>query len=328
MLIFLISVPWNLFVIVAIIVKKLYSQPVILPLLNLAITSLVLSVIVMPLNIVSGIAGEFIFGESDAVRCGVCRLGIALIILPWVSIHTLSLMSIDRFLYIQKPMRYSAIMTPCRMLAILVALWVICIALGLPPMFGYSEVIFSFEVAMCAPFVVRENSRSSYIYLLFLIIEVTIPIVVLFVMYIWTVIIVKRSQRRVKEMKSALLVRSASQKRPKGRHSKRQLSMVNVVGAVFIANGVTWFPAIIVGFAAVAVGLEKMYPFLFAIVYLTFLAQTMVQPILEACLLRGIRDIITKALRNCLKKLGVCKAVEEDDTATRIIEASPDDSDE
>ena len=102
LLLFLTSVPWNLLVIGVILCKKkLCSQPTILLMLNLSITNLLLALLIMPFSIVSGIKGEYVFGETDLVRCRVCQIGIAVVTLPWISIHTLCLMAIDRFIYLK-----------------------------------------------------------------------------------------------------------------------------------------------------------------------------------------------------------------------------------
>ena len=112
-LIFLTGVPWNLFVIRTIVRKKLYdNNPTIMLLLNLAITNLLLGLLVMPFNIITGFSGEYLFGNNDIDRCHVCQTGVFLIILPWLSVHTISLMSFDRFVYLKWPLNYAILITP------------------------------------------------------------------------------------------------------------------------------------------------------------------------------------------------------------------------
>ena len=134
----LLGLPWNLFVVCAIIKKCLYSQPIIMLMLNL-----LLYILVMLFNIISGIAGEYVFGETDLVRCRVCQTGVALIILPFVSVHTLCLMSIDRFIYLKRPLRYAEIVTPRRTLAAIISAWLLCIAISIPPLVGFGEIRFN-----------------------------------------------------------------------------------------------------------------------------------------------------------------------------------------
>ena len=98
-----IGLPWNLLVIVTIVKQKLYTQPTIILLLNLVITDLVLIVSHLPLVMVTGFYGEYILGGSDCIRCSVCKTGFITVVITFNSIFTLSLMSIDGFLFIYKP---------------------------------------------------------------------------------------------------------------------------------------------------------------------------------------------------------------------------------
>ena len=69
-LIFLVvGIPSNILVIAAILKNKLLSHPTHLLLLNLAVSDILVCVLVMPFNIVTALAGRFIIGSSDYVRC-------------------------------------------------------------------------------------------------------------------------------------------------------------------------------------------------------------------------------------------------------------------
>ncbi len=55
---FLVGFPWNLLVIGIIIKKRLYTQPAVMLMLNLAIANFLVFALVMPFSITTGIAGE------------------------------------------------------------------------------------------------------------------------------------------------------------------------------------------------------------------------------------------------------------------------------
>lgn len=101
----LIGIPWNLVVIIVILKNRLFVQPAIVLLLNLAITDLFLCVLVMPLNIISAFSVEFIFGNSDYIRCQVCQTGLIFNILLLMSVYNVALLSLDRFLYVRIPLQ-------------------------------------------------------------------------------------------------------------------------------------------------------------------------------------------------------------------------------
>ncbi len=117
--------------------------------LNLTLTNLLLCIFVMPFHIISGFAGEYVFGSSDYVRCCVCQTGLLNTVLLAVSVHTVSLMSVDRFIYLKRPILYSSIVTPKRMTVAIALVWCICIAISIPPLFGFGTILFSYTVVSC-----------------------------------------------------------------------------------------------------------------------------------------------------------------------------------
>ena len=79
--------------------------------LNLAVSNLLTCALIFPFTIITGIAGEFIYGASDHVRCQICQLGVVYLVLTFVSLNSLALISVDRFLYIKKPLHYNMMVT-------------------------------------------------------------------------------------------------------------------------------------------------------------------------------------------------------------------------
>ena len=160
----LIGIPWNLLLIVIIIKKRLFKQPAILLLLNLAITNLLLCLLVMPMNIIPALAGEFIFGSSDYARCQVCHLILIMSILLLMSVHNIALLSLDRFLYVKKPLQYQNIVTLKRVIAILVLCWLVFTAFSILPVFGVGLVNFEEAIAACVLTWAVKGLNIHYVY--------------------------------------------------------------------------------------------------------------------------------------------------------------------
>ena len=303
----LLGLPWNLFVICAIIKKRLYSQPIIMLMLNLAITNLLVCILVMPFNIVSGIASEYVFGESDLVRCRVCQTGIITIILPLTSVHTLCLMSIDRFIYLKRPMMYSEIVTLRRMLAAIMVIWLICITVSLPPLVGFGNIIFAPTVATCAPYLMgRTHVAPNYFYTLLLVAEGILPIVTLFVLYVWILCVIVRAQRKDLKRKA----RNGSNAR-EGSMKKHKQSLPYLVGffaTIFTANLVTWLPmvALILSGAILGPTGTRVPTPVHTIAYLSYLSQTLIHPVLEAFHIREVQKTIYQAATLFKTKCKMC----------------------
>ena len=325
-LFFLIGVPWNLFVICTIVRKKLYSNPTIMSLLNLAITNLLFGLLVMPFNIITGFSGEYLFGSTDKVRCHVCQTGILLVVLPWVSIYTTTLMSIDRFIYLKRPMKYSTLITPKRMLIVIVIIWILCIIVSLPPLFGFGEVKFSYQVSTCAPFVVgMTHVAPNYFYIVFLTAILLIPLICLFVMYISVVVIIRKSilakyQRSVAINQDAQgaenLTSIANQKKA------AQLRLARLFAAIFTANLITWLPITVLALTGAIGGTEHIPNFMYTSAYLSFLSETVIHPVLESALIREVRMIISGYLKYWKEKMKCCQCKRETIACTSSLSAS------
>ncbi len=284
----LVGIPWNVFVIAIIFYKRLYTQPILILMLNLTLTNLLLCIFVMPFHIISGFAGEYVFGSSDYERCQVCQTGVLAIILPWVSVHTLSLMSVDRFIYLKCPLIYKFVVTPRKMIVAVVLIWCICISIAIPPLFGFGSISFAYVVASCVPTLVDESHLvPNYFYVILLVMEALIPIIVVFVMYACILCITGRS-----------LVQNSHRVLRVGEDQnlhRKEFRLVQVFGAIFTANLVTWMP--MVGLAISAAVLGELHTFAYSVVYLSFLSETIIHPVIEAILIREMREIIVKGLR-------------------------------
>ena len=102
LLYFLIGVPWNWFVIAAILLKRLYeNSPSVVLLVNQAASNLLICLVVLPFTFITGFSEEFVFGSTDAARCAVCQLGILAVTLTAVSLITMSLLALDRLTYLK-----------------------------------------------------------------------------------------------------------------------------------------------------------------------------------------------------------------------------------
>ena len=124
---FLLSVIFNLFIVLHTIHRgrKNLKKSSIFLLFILALTNLLLTLLYMPFTIIASGAREWIFGGTDFIRSLICQInGFIVIYLSTAAIHTLAVISIDRFLSIVKPDIHRRIMTWKTALGILILLWV------------------------------------------------------------------------------------------------------------------------------------------------------------------------------------------------------------
>ncbi|XP_078383002.1 octopamine receptor beta-1R-like [Oculina patagonica] len=121
-------------------------------LLSLALTDMSM-VIIMVLNAVTTVTGEWIFGEW----C--CRAAASIgLTLSFISILHLCMLSVDRYIAIQKPFRYQFIVTRRRVVTILLLIWVSVVVILNIPLADYD---FRADTYGCASPSSQESSRDS-----------------------------------------------------------------------------------------------------------------------------------------------------------------------
>ena len=128
-----IAILCNVLVIGSIVKKRLFKQPTILLFLNLLITNLFFCIAHLPFAIVTSTAGEFIFGSIDSIRCIVCYVdGVIFISLSIEIGWNIVLVSVDKFVYLYKPLCYSNIIIVKRTMVAIILTQVHTIAFSIP----------------------------------------------------------------------------------------------------------------------------------------------------------------------------------------------------
>ena len=250
LLFILLALPSNLLIILCILLKKLYKQPTYLLLLSLSISDLLMCVIVMPLIVVSGLAGEFVLGHSDWVRCKVCQTGVCLIASTLSSLHLLALISVDRFIFIKYPLRYNSIVTPGKTMALVLTVCGLSCCLAVLPLFGFGDIHFDHETFSCSPrFDHHTDVTLNIHYMILVILEAMLSIIVLVVTNVWVLCIARRQiYRNIKSFTNVEQATSYQRHLRTTLHQekyRKQLQLLRVFGAIFISHMITWILVIV-----------------------------------------------------------------------------------
>ena len=290
----LIGIPWNLLLIVVIIKKRLFENPAILLLLNLAFTDFLFCLMVMPINIVPAVAGEFIFGNNDYARCIVCHLAVAWSVLLLMSVYNVVLLSVDRFLYVKKPLQYKNIVTLKRVAVTLTAFWVFFIAFSILPVFGVGLIVFIEVLPACTLLTVPGLTTSYVYYWTYIAFVCFVPAVILVVTNTWMMWIMKKSIRRVYIRAKSNSVKSdtSATLQLKGKYTKDQIRLLQIFAALFVFSIMTWLPTVITTIMVHAANLFVLEFTTFASV--CFNLQPIIHPILQFLLLKNVRSVVAK----------------------------------
>ena len=308
LLFLIIGLPWNALVIGIILKKKLFTRPTYMLMLNLAIANLLVCVLVLPLSVATGFGGKDVFKDSQAIE-RVCQTAVFLILFPLVSTNTVTLIAIDRLVYIKRPLSYHSIVTPWRMLVVIVVVWVLCIGLSIPALALSTFLYFPIIQACTADF-----SPGDLEFLIPVIVECGFVVLLQWVVCVWMICIARKQLKKRLFSKLSQVARFrrvygvTTQELPQNRkntalvqkeYKKSQLHLVKVFVAIFAASTVTLF---LVGALVIIVPIcGDLPPLLYPPPHLLYLSRAIVHPILEAVMTKEISSVLQSFIPTRLK---------------------------
>ena len=307
-----IGIPWNAIVLASIVIKQRYKEPTYVLLINLVVADLLVCLLVLPFNVESSFAQEFSIGNSDYTRCQVCHtIVITIVALVFISLFTLALMSVDRLIFIKWSFQYTKYLTLKLVLITLCLVWVFCILVSIPPVFGFGEIKFANVLSSCSLLTVGETPLTANInYIIFLVFIGAFPFMTTLIVNFWLLIILCKnmSSRHKRHADNSRNTFDSSEKKTiREKHltisfHKEQIHLAQIFGAIFTANVITWVPTIAIALVAAVIGSENVPPPTYAFVYLSYVSQPAIHPVLETCLMGKARTMIFRSLCCCIKK--------------------------
>jgi len=304
-----VGVPWNFVVLVAILMSKLYKKSTYILLLNLVVADTLVYIFVLPFNIHSSFNLGFTIGNSDFVRCGFCHAVVTVILaLVYISLFTLAVMSMDRFIYIKWPLHYNRYITTKKTLISLSAVWLLCLAVAVLPSLGIGEIKFSNIVSSCS-LLTRGHGRyvENNKFIIILVVLGLFPFCTTVICNVWIVVIVYKTahgkfNKKVETNKTfnrSSTIRRNTERKIKLDYQKQQMHLVRLFGALFVATFFTWVPTIVIALVSVSIGYEKIPYYLNIVQYVAYVSQPAIHPMLETCIDAKLRASVVK-LWHCL----------------------------
>ena len=157
-------------------------------LLNLAFADLLVSVLNMPITVVTIVKQRWIFGDRA------CKfLGFTTMLSFVSSVMSLAMIAINRYFYVVQWKSYPAIFTLRRSVLFVGIVWLMCVLLSIPPLFGWAEYRYIPGKSYC--FV----SWSSDVYYMYFMLTACFfgPLSVVFVSYFNILKFTREAKRRL-----------------------------------------------------------------------------------------------------------------------------------
>ncbi|XP_078357200.1 alpha-1A adrenergic receptor-like [Oculina patagonica] len=164
-------------------------------LLNLAFADLLVSVLNMPITVVTIVQQRWIFGE------GACNLFGFTTMLSFVSsVMWLAMIAINRYYYVVQWKTYRSIFTPRRSFLFAAIVWLISVLLSIPPLFGWAEYRYIPGKSFCFVF------WPSDVYYMFFMLTICFfgPLTSICISYFNILKFTRESKRRLNQHKNEL----------------------------------------------------------------------------------------------------------------------------
>ncbi len=177
------------------------------------------------------------------------------------------------------------------MVIAIIIVWIISTILSLPPLFGFGEVKFSFTTSLCTAYLVGRTDIAPNFYVLVLVAEGLIPLIILLVMYIWILIIVRKSvlNQLKKSVNGEAQQHVIAEDSVANKKRNIQLRLVRTFTVIYTANLITWVPMMALVITGAILGAGRVPIFMYSIALLSYLSETVIHPILESVLIREVR---------------------------------------
>ena len=210
-------------------------------LLNLAFADLLVSVLNMPVTVVTIIEQEWIFGKTACNFLGFTTM------LSFVSsVMSLAMIAINRYYYVVRWKTYRSIFTPRNSVLFGATVWFISSAISMPPLFGWADYRYIPGKSYCFVF---WPSDVYYMYFM-LIICFFGPLTVMSVSYFHILKFTRRARQRVERHKEERLQPSANletvqengRKRKRFTMSPEEVKITNTLFIVAICFMICWAP--------------------------------------------------------------------------------------
>ena len=286
LLFLVIGLPWNLLVLVAIVKERLYTQPTVILLLSLLLTDIISLLLTHPLFIVTGFQGEYIIGNSDQVRCSTCKLGVIFLHFVLNTIFTICLMSLDRFLFIYKPLHYDRYVTKWRTVVALAVTWIIAAALSFISLTEFGEFAFTGLYIGCGP-----NSSHYQILVIAVSVIAHIPVIIC---NLWICFIAQKNIRAIYKVGRQMEASSNTTRQigavyqsMKKKQQEKELHLCKVFGTLICFNIISWLPVmvtILIQLSGVMVSSAA-----FMAVQVILISRSTIHPIIETTVLKEVR---------------------------------------
>ncbi len=273
---------------------KILKHPSIIFLTNFVVINLVINIAYMPSIIVSATAGKWIFGGDLQEKTSSCQF-IGFIYMETVLLitFTLTAISVDRFLFIVKPLLYKRLMKIWVAVTIVVLAWMLSCMLCLPLLFGIGRYSYSEYITTCIPYL---TDTRGFVILLYGILFLCVAVIVFTTL--WTFCFTRK------------FLKTFNSSHNNGQdhvYNKRLKKVIGLFGALLTVTIVTYIPAVLAVVVKIVVNFDKTPGGYLLIINQFYILNTISNPIIQSRFRKELSDYLTLQYKKIQNICSCCK---------------------
>ncbi|XP_042311935.1 melanopsin isoform X2 [Sceloporus undulatus] len=283
----------NLLVIYAFCRSRGLRTPANMFIINLAVSDFLMSITQCPIFFTNSLNKRWIFGAKGCELYAFCGalFGIA-------SMITLTVIALDRYFVITRPLASIGVMSKKKALLILLGVWLYSLAWSLPPFFGWSAYVPEGLLTSCSwDYITFTPSVRAYTMLLFCFVFF-IPLIAIIYSYVFIFRAIKNANRAVQRINSD----NSKESQKLYQRMKNEWKMAKVALIVILLYVISWSPYSVVALVAFAGYSHLLTPYMNSVPAVIAKASAIHNPIIYAIAHPKYRMAIAKLLP-CLGSL-------------------------
>ncbi|KAK2824705.1 hypothetical protein Q5P01_021880 [Channa striata] len=246
--------------------------------INLAITDLLMCVTQTPTFFITSMHKRWIFGEKACELYAFCGalFGIC-------SMITLTVIAVDRYFVITRPLTSIGVLSRKRAFLILVAAWVYSLCWSLPPFFGWSAYVPEGLMTSCTwDYMTFTPSVRAYTMLLFVFVFF-LPLFIIIFCYVFIFRAIRTTNQAVGKVNGSVHGHGSSRDSVKSLHRlQNEWKMAKIALIVILLYVISWSPYSTVALTAFAGYADMLTPYMNSVPAIIAKASAIHNPIIYA----------------------------------------------
>ena len=264
---------------------KVLQQPSVIFLTNLIIYNLIFSSLYMTPEMVAAAAGEWVFGNTVEQKHASCQfVGFVSANILYLTLFSLGVLSVDRFLFIVKPMMYKRIMKTWLAWLICACCWVFSIILSTTPFYGLGQYGFHMYAVNC---VTVWPGHTDFV--LFCAVILLAFIVLITVTTIWTYCFTRKYLSRMEA-----LAASVGNDHQTHYYSIQHRKAIGVFTVILFVTGIAYLPGILAALVGAVIGQGNIPGPIHISIHIIFYINYIINPIVQSYFRREIKEFIVQ----------------------------------